>query len=40
MMTLRRTTTEHNFQLVVTRVYEDDEQDILDEDEESTHDRT
>ena len=35
MATIRRTTQEFNFQLVVTRVYEEGEQELLDEDEES-----
>lgn len=33
--TIRRSTQEFNFQLVVTRVFEEGEEQLLDEDEES-----
>ena len=32
-ISIRRTSTEHNFQLVVTRVFEEGEQELLEEDE-------
>ena len=36
MATIRRVpAVEHNFQLVVTRVYEDGDQELLDDEEES-----
>ena len=37
MITIRRSTQEFNFQVVVTRVFEEGEEQLLDEDEESTH---
>lgn len=38
--TIRRTQTEHNYQLVVTRAYDEGEQQLLDEDEESDDERS
>lgn len=38
--TIRRTSTEHNYQLVVTRAYDEGEQQLLDEDEESDDERS
>lgn len=38
--TIRRTPTEHNYQLVVTRAYDEGEQQLLDEDEESDDERS
>ena len=36
MATIRRVpTVEHNFQLVITRVYEDGDQEFLEDEEES-----
>jgi len=36
MATIRRVpTVEHNFQLVITRVYEDGDQELLEDEEES-----
>lgn len=35
MITIRRSTQEFNFQLVATRVFEEGEEQLLDEDEES-----
>jgi hypothetical protein len=35
MVTIRRSTQEFNFQLVVTRVFEEGEEQLLDEEEES-----
>lgn len=35
--TIRRTTTEHNYQLVITRAYEEGEEQLLEEDEESEY---
>lgn len=38
MVTIRRVpAVEHNFQLVVTRVYEDGDQELLDDEEESAN---
>lgn len=37
MITIRRVpSVDHNFQLVVTRVYEDGDQELLEDEEEST----
>ena len=37
MATIRRIpSVEHNFQLVITRVYDEGEQDLLEDEEEST----
>jgi hypothetical protein len=35
MATVRRTDTEFQYQLVITRVYEEGEENLLDEDDES-----
>jgi hypothetical protein len=35
MITIRRSTIEFHFQLVATRVFEEGEEQLLDEDEES-----
>ena len=38
MATIRRLpSVEHNFQLVITKVYEDGDQDLLEDEDESTH---
>ncbi|KAI0081752.1 VID27-domain-containing protein [Panus rudis PR-1116 ss-1] len=39
MLTIRRTTTEHNFQLVVTRVFEEGDQELLEDEEETDDER-
>ncbi|KDN51969.1 VID27-domain-containing protein [Tilletiaria anomala UBC 951] len=38
--TIRRTTTEHNYQLVITRAYEEGEEQLLEEDEENDDERS
>ncbi|CAO1634819.1 unnamed protein product [Sympodiomycopsis kandeliae] len=38
--TIRRTSTEHNYQLVVTRAYDEGEQQLLDENDESDDERS
>ena len=38
MATIRRLpSVEHNFQLVITKVYEDGDQDLLQDEDESEH---
>jgi hypothetical protein len=38
MATIRRApSVEHNFQLVITRVYEDEDQELLEDEEESAY---